>query len=414
MAQQNGQPRLTISEPCETVPFEYADVSELPADKQVAAIAEKAQALQASLNLQDGPIVRTAYFKRDQAHADRLLIIIHHLAVDTVSWRILSEDIQLLYNQISEGKTPQLPPKTTSFKYWAEQLSAYSGRRIDEKETAFWLALAEKEKPRLPVDFNKGPNSEASLLFVEERLDADLTRQLIKEIPTRVNAQFLDILLTAMARAFGRWNGQHKVWLELEGHGRENLFDHVDLSRTVGWFTTLYPLHLDISGIADPLETLQKIKGQLRAVPNNGIGFGLLKYFTEDRDVKEKLAGIPDADIVFNYLGQFETNHSTSGAFRPIRDIIMNERSPRALRPNLWDISASVVDGVLNLRIAFSGNFFKEESVRAFLEFYSDELKRFVQYGGALQETVYSAADFDEAGLEDAELDNLLSELDDD
>ncbi len=407
----NGYPQPIIVKPDGQIPFSYFDISSLPADKQLTEIESQAATLQAGLNLQDGPILRVAYFKRDARHSDRLLIVIHHLVVDTVSWRILSEDIPLLYNQVKEGKPAQLPPKSTSFRYWAQQLAAYGSRRIPQEEITFWREMATKKFYGLTPDFERGPNNEAFLLFAQEQLDNALTQQLLKEISPRLNARFTDILLTTLLRALGRWNGQHKLWLELEGHGRENLFDGVDLSRTVGWFTTLYPVYLDISGIVEPLEALQKVKEQMRRIPANGIGFGLLKYFAEDAELRETLAMLPYADIIFNYLGQFETNHSTSGAFRPITDIKMVERSPKALRPNLWDISISIVDGVLNLRIAFSGNFFKEESVRQFLQYYSDELKSFAQHAGAVKEEIYSAADFNEAGLEDTELGDLLSEL---
>ncbi len=410
----NGSPQPIIAEPEKQIPFSYFDLSALPPDKQLAEIEHKAAALQASLNLQDGPILHVAYFKRDNRQADRLLIIIHHLVVDTVSWRILSEDIPLLYNQIKQGKPAQLPPKSTSFQYWAQQLAAYGSQHIPQEEIAFWREMTALEFHGLTTDFERGPNDEASLLLVQEQLDSTLTRQLLKEIPPRLNVQFADVLLTTLLRAMGRWNGQHKLWLELEGHGRENLFDDVDLSRTVGWFTTLYPVYLDISGIAEPLPALQKVKEQMRRIPTNGIGFGLLKYFAEDAELKEKLAGLPHADIIFNYLGQFETNHSTSGTFRPITDIKMVERSPKALRPNLWDISISIVDGILSLRVAFSRNYFKEENVRQFVGFYSDELKSFAEHAGTVQEAVYTAADFNEAGLADTELDDLLSELDED
>ena len=412
--QSNGTQQLYIADPDEAVPFDYYDYSELPSDEQVSAIAAQADKLQASLNLQQGPILRAAYFKRDTQHNDRLLLIIHHLAVDTVSWRILSEDIQLLYNQMAEGKTPQLPPKSTSFKFWSEQLAAYGKEQIDEKETAFWLETADKSQTGLSVDFRRGPNDEASLVSEEMEWDAELTQRLLKELPSRFNAQFLDALLTALVRAFARWNGQQKIWLGLEGHGRENLFEHVDLSRTVGWFTTLYPVLLDISGIVDRAAALQRIKDQMRRIPNNGIGFGLLKYFAPQNAVREKLAGIPEMDIVFNYLGQFETNRSTSGVFRPITDIKMAERSPRARRANLWDIGASIVDGVLKVRITFSRNLFKNDTVHQFLNFYLDELNQLAWLSQTVQEPVYTASDFKEAELDDAELDDLLSELDDD
>ncbi len=406
--------QLYIEEKEAVTPFTFFDLSDRHPEAQRKAIARESEKLQAALDLNEGPIMRVAYFSLGGQAADRLLIIIHHLAIDGVSWRILTEDIQLLYNQLTEGKKAQLPPKSTSFRYWAQQLAEYGKKQISQEEMAFWRDLSDKDFSGLPVDFKHGPNDEASVLFVEEKLERTLTKQLLKEIPPRFNAQFTDVLLTNLLRVFGRWTGRHKLWLELEGHGRENLFDHVDLSRTVGWFTTLYPVHLDISGLADPLQALQSVKQQMRRIPQNGIGFGLLKYFAENPEIKNKLAGIPHADIIFNYLGQFETNHSTSGAFRPITDVRMIEHSPRALRSNLWDISVSVVDGVLKMRIAFSGNFFKEETVGQFLKNYIDELKHFAAYCSNIKENVYTAADFSEAGLEDAELDDLLSELDED
>uniref|UniRef100_UPI003D7503CC condensation domain-containing protein n=1 Tax=Streptomyces sp. YPW6 TaxID=2840373 RepID=UPI003D7503CC len=176
--------------------------------------------VQASLDLVNGPVARFVLLSRD-----RLLITVHHMAVDGVSWRILLEDLATAY----EGAP--LAPKTTSFKEWAERL----GQATDPAEDAYWDAVP---TTALPTDHPGGENTVTSAETLAVELDEAETQALLTEVPAAYRTQINDVLLTALAQTLAAWTGQETVTVALEGHGREELFDDVDVSRTVGWFTS--------------------------------------------------------------------------------------------------------------------------------------------------------------------------------
>ena len=180
--------------------------------------------------------------------------MVHHLAVDGVSWRILLEDLQTAYGQLARGQAVRLPPKTTSLQHWARRLVEYAQSDAMQEQKTYWrsvIAAAERTGgyAGVPVDLPDGENTEESAGSVASVLSARETRALLQEVPVAYRTEITDVLLTALAQAVSRWTGASATLVELEGHGREPLFDDVDLSRTVGWFTSLYPVVLDLSGV---------------------------------------------------------------------------------------------------------------------------------------------------------------------
>ncbi len=229
---------------------QIVDLSAMPESAQDAAAQACADDLQASLDLANGPILRVAFFDQGASGPGRLLVVIHHLAVDAVSWRILLEDLQSLYQSASRGEPPALPPKTTSFKHWAERLHNYSAFDVVECQRDYWRALGRGSLVALPIDHPGAPNTFGSLKHVAVRLDEEETRAL-QNAPATYRAQVQDVLLTALALALRSWAGAGRVLIDLEGHGRETPFAEVDLSRTVGWFTCLYPVAVDVGPSGD-------------------------------------------------------------------------------------------------------------------------------------------------------------------
>jgi amino acid adenylation domain-containing protein len=184
----------------ENVPICLIDLSTLPPNEQTSAIEAKATELQTTLNLESGPLVRVALFHLGYSKSDRLLLIIHHLAVDGVSWRILLEDLQTAYQQLQNGKPIQLPPKTTSFKHWAEQLAEYAQTDVAKKELTYWRNISSTQIKHLPVDCNKESNTEASARTVLVSLNQEETRALLQEVPKAYRTQINDVLLTALVQ----------------------------------------------------------------------------------------------------------------------------------------------------------------------------------------------------------------------
>ena len=276
-----------------TSPFHATDLSSLSEHDQTLAIESIATETQASLNLSEGPLMRVVLFDLGPQRTGRLLIVIHHLAVDGVSWRILLEDLQTTYRQLSRGGTVTLAPKTTSFKHWAERLAEHAQSEAMHDELVYWSAASRRCVGRLSVDHPLGINTEASTQSVSVSLTEVETQSLLQEVPSVYRTQINDVLLTALVQALRGSTGDAALIVNLEGHGREAIFDDVDVSRTVGWFTTIFPVLLELKEDAAPGAALRSIKEQLRAIPNHGMGYGLLRYLSGDNQIYEKLRLLP-------------------------------------------------------------------------------------------------------------------------
>ncbi|WP_242071964.1 non-ribosomal peptide synthetase [Nostoc sp. FACHB-110] len=336
------------------------DLSKRSPQEQQLAIELTATQLQASLNLSPGPLVQVALFNLGQQQS-RVLIVIHHLAVDGVSWRILLEDLQTSYQQLQQGQNINLPAKTTAFKYWAEKLSEYANSAALQQELSYWLALPQ-QPPKITVDFPKGINTEASKATVSRTLSVAETQALLQQFPLAYRTQINDVLLTALLYSFQQNTGQSSLLLDLEGHGREDIFEDVDLSRTVGWLTTIFPVLLDISNAADLIEAVQQIKEQLRSIPHRGLGYGILRY------LNHQLPAQPQPEVIFNYLGQFDQILPNLTLFSPATESIGPTHSPRGKRRHLLEVEGMVINGQLQLQWFYSRNLHRQETVEQLAE----------------------------------------------
>ena len=292
----------------------HVDLSALDAVEQKAAFETIAETLQSSLNLSEGLLLRAAYFTLG-SNDSRLLLIIHHLAVDGVSWRILLEDLQLLCDQLQQGEQPLLPAKTTSFKQWGEALVKYAESGEPASESSYWLAKERMLCAPLPRDFIDGRNTVASSTSHWVRFSEEETLILLQEVPKIYRAGIEDVLLTGLAHALATWTGSRFLQVDLEGHGREEIVEEADISRTVGWFTTVYPVLFEISPRVDPQRQLRAIKEQLGSIPKRGIGYGVLRYLGRDNDLVTRLKALPRPEISFNYLGQLDRVLEREGLF---------------------------------------------------------------------------------------------------
>ena len=168
--------------------------------------------------------------------------------------------------------------------------------------------------------------------------------------------QINDVLLTALTQAFEQWTGEPSLRLDVEGHGREDIFEGLDVSQTVGWFTSLFTVHLDLTGLTQPGESLKSVKEQLRAIPNRGIGYGLLRYLSTDDRIRGQLEAIPQAEVTFNYLGQFSPALPADYPVAAAKESFGSLSSPRERRPALLDINGGVSDGQLQFAWTYSVN----------------------------------------------------------
>ncbi|ODU06955.1 MAG: hypothetical protein ABS81_03060 [Pseudonocardia sp. SCN 72-86] len=258
-----------------------------------------------------GELLRAVWFDRGPAEPGRLLLAVHHLVVDGVSWRILVPDLAAAHDALVAGRRPELPEAGTSFRRWAQGLVVAAAAR--EHERAHWRAtVADQGPPRLGSrELDPAVDVQARARTLSTAVPAGVTGRVLGPVPATVHGGVDDVLLTALALAVARDLGADAVTVDLEGHGREEqVVPGAELSRTVGWFTSMHPVRLDLAGIdvADAFaggpaaaRALKRVKEALRAAPDRGVGYGLLRHL---HPAGAELAG-RRREIVFNYLGRF-------------------------------------------------------------------------------------------------------------
>lgn len=366
--------------PDETVPFSVIDLSALPENALSQTIESKSSSFQASLNLNSGPLLQVALFHLGTQKPSRLLLVIHHLIVDGVSWRILLEDLQTAYKQLESGKPIQLPAKTTAFKHWAEKLTEYAQSPTATKELTYWSNISTSKITRLPIDCDRGANTEASARRVNVSLNLEETRALLQEIHKAYHTKINDILLTALVQVLATWSGSNSVLIDLEGHGREEILPDVDLSRTVGWFTTIFPMLLELKATENFGDAIKFIKAQLRAIPNRGIGYGLLRYLSQDAAITSQLSSLPQAEVSFNYLGQFDWGMQSDSFVKLAPESVGSTHNPLGQRSHLLEIEGLVVEGQLQLYWTYSENFHERTTIENLAQDFVDRLRMLIAH----------------------------------
>jgi non-ribosomal peptide synthase protein (TIGR01720 family) len=395
-------------------PLTRFDLSRHESDAQAAALSAEIDRLQSSLNLADGPLAVAGWFEFGAGRTSRLLLAVHHLAVDAVSWRILLEDLSALYAQLAAGARPALPPKTTSFQAWSRRLAELATSDAVRQEAPYWLESARRRVEPLPRDFASGENDYGSAREVAGALEVGETTALLEQAPAAYRTEINDLLLAALARTLAEWTGDSRVLVDLESHGRLPLFDDADVSRTVGWFTHSYPICLNLpAGLADA-EVLRKTKDALRRVPQGGVGYGLLRYLSGDETAK-KLKALPQAELSFNYLGRLGGLLPEGGPWALAAESSGALQSPRAKRRRLLEINAYILEGRLQVIWSYSQRIHRRETVERLAESYLGNLRSLIAHccsdeaGGAAPED-FPLADLDHQAID--QVARLLDELD--
>jgi non-ribosomal peptide synthase protein (TIGR01720 family) len=237
------------------------------------------------------------------------------------------------------------------------------------------------------------------------------TLSLLKDVPPVYNTKINDALLTALAQTITTWTNQNTIYINLEGHGREEIIKNVDLTRTSGWFTTMFPMKLTLLGSPSPSAALKSIKEQLRCIPNRGIGYGLLRYLCKDEAVMTRLATLPKPQILFNYLGQFDRSLSDSALFRFTQPLV-GAHSPEALRYHLLEINMIVISGCLRVDWTFSQNFHHRQTIQQLANNYAETLRTLIAHVLSPDEAGgFTPSDFPLAKLDEDKLSKLANIL---
>ncbi len=343
-----------------------------PEENTEAIIENNATRIQKEIDLEKGPLVKLGLFQTEKG--DHLLIAIHHLVVDAVSFRIIMEDFVHAYKQIQEGKKVELFDKTCSYRQWTNAIKEYASSKELQGEKQYWKNIVAQYSP-MPVDNEISTRKVSNSSNIEIVLEETETKQFLREAHKAYSTEANDLLLSSLGLTLKKWSGINNIIVNMEGHGREKAGKYIDVARTVGWFTTQYPLLLDMKN-SDISYIIKKTKESIRNIPDKGIGYQIIKYFGDDVDYKELVYA---NEISFNYLGEFGQDIDKDVV--EISDFGVGECiSPDSER--LWKIgiNGSIIGGKLKFQIDYDRKEYREDNISEFAKIYKNELSGVISH----------------------------------
>ncbi len=352
--------------------FGYTEIDLTQSQDLLNDLNNKCESIQKSISLQKGPLFKVTLIKTQKGKL--LFMVSHHLVTDGVSWRIILEDLELLHSQFVGGEDFILPSKTSSFKNWAKRLLNYGNEeQFLLKEKDYWKGIVSQKIEPISTDFAFAYNYLGDRLVEEISLDKEETILLLNEMNSILNVEINDVLVYSLVSAVKDTFGNNKIAVTMEGHGREEILENVNVNRTVGWFTSAYPVIFELlrnNEIQIELESTKKI---LREVPNKGVGFGILKFLTKDEH-KTDIAYNLKSQISFNYLGQVDADIK-SDIFKFENLPVGNNMSPKIQSVFNLDVSGAVMDKKLFMAISYSKRQYKDDTVKLLCKNYLFRLK---------------------------------------
>ncbi|MGE1211867.1 non-ribosomal peptide synthetase [Bacillus pumilus] len=368
------------------------------------AISTYANEYQRQLNLETGPLMKVICFRAKDG--DHLLIVTHHLVIDGVSCRILLEDFMSLYQQAAQGQTLVLPPKTHSFKEWAEAIERYAQSKPLKSQSEYWNEIDRTPITTLPVDREVTKRKVAQTKAVQMQLSESETEHLLTDIHLPYTTEMNDILLCALGLAVQEWTGESHVHVQLEGHGREDILSGLDVSRTVGWFTSMYPVVLKAKPDQTIAETIKGTKEMLRRVPNKGIGYGILKYLTATESSGQHV----QPEISLNYLGQIDQEVTTE-LFRPSAYDMGRQASPDSEAVYKLNLSGLVQHNRFMMSCSYCADEYEEQTIQQFMALLKEKIQSIMTHCLAQHEREFTPSDFSAGDLEMDEMDDIFDML---
>jgi non-ribosomal peptide synthase protein (TIGR01720 family) len=352
------------------------------ADKETFAdkVKEHSDKYNAGLDIQKGEIVKFILMQTPESEThNRILIVVHHLAIDGVSWRILLEDLELLLNGIQKDGKAELGVKGSSFRQWYEALEQFSNSKRLLSQGKYWENVVSNYKP---LEIDKEFNGKLKAKDIESEtisLDSIQTQLLLQEVPRVYHTEINDILLCALALTISEWSKNDKVTIGMEGHGRENISESIDTSRTVGWFTSLYPVLLEVNADGNLSDAIRGVKEQLRRIPDKGLGYGVMRYINKNEKVIDA-SGKESWDIVFNYLGQLDKVVGGSNWLSGAGESAGEFRSPEQAVSEKLSFSGMIRGGELVLSLSYSGLQFNKETIENLIKKYKQILESLIAH----------------------------------
>ncbi len=359
-------------------------------------VEQAANELNASINLQEGPIFKTALMHCDRN--DYLLLVAHHLVVDGVSWRIIAEDLNTVYQQALHGTPIELAAKTHSYKDYVEGLNHYKDSYILKKETEYWDEVR-KQMQTMPM--SNGCDYSRTFESLDISLDNAKTHQLLTETSRAFNTEINDLLLTALGRAYQQQSGRDMLSIQLEGHGREPIGEPLFIDRTVGWFTSIFPVVLTQLG-GDLSHDLRHVKETLRHIPNKGLGYGQLYGM----DI------LMQPLVCFNYLGEFGNEATKDITFVPTSDLGAGQMvaTENTYGPGLT-IDAMVNNGTLQVHFKYDTDIWGSDKAQDLANAFVCQLNDIINLTTSCEQAMPTASDLGELEWNDEEFTQIYQEF---
>ncbi|MBL1224602.1 non-ribosomal peptide synthetase [Enterococcus sp. BWR-S5] len=337
--------------------------------------------IQSSMSLEKGPLVKAILYRLSDA--DHLFICVHHLVIDAVSWQIILEDLAVSYQQLVQGQAIALPEKTASFNQWAVTLEEYAQNRELKNEVHFWQGISD-EINEAGTETEQTTEGNSTYKEASLALDQKVTDILLYQAGKAYGTEITELLLSGLSRAAAQLLGKEKISIQLESHGREKLQDFPAIDRTVGWFTSLYPFVL--TDYPELTETIVQTKEAVRKIPNNGLGYGVIKYNSQ-----YELPNIR-TEVAFNYLGN--NSQAANDFFQPSSystgtNIAENNKMEQPLT-----INCSIISKQLQAAIIYDADKYSEKAINDFCENFKKQLQELATHCFAQKEPVLTASDF--------------------
>jgi phthiocerol/phenolphthiocerol synthesis type-I polyketide synthase E len=398
--------------PGDDIASKMLDISYLSESESSQAFEEIATALQRGIDPLGGPLIRLALLKSSTGSQDRLLIVAHDLVVDDASWRFLIDDLQTAYQQMSSGEVVQHFGLTTSFKQCLARLTDYTPA---QEEIDYWLEALRERGSSLPVDYSHGARLTASQSTLSLSLSATETSELLDAIPASYSARVEEILLAAFSQVLQQWVGSRFVLVDIQSNWRKGILRELDASRTVGQFTSIFPLLLDLEKVSDPKQALRAAREQLRRVPNRGISYGLLRCMKDGAEAVEKLRAAPPAEVCFVYAGDSVESLAIGSFFKTSQRIINSLYQPVGNDPHLLRVIGSIVNGCLQVSWTYREDVYRSSTIERLACSYEQALWSLIAHCKSFELADYAPSDFplaklDEEGL--GQLAALINEID--
>ncbi|MFC6978835.1 amino acid adenylation domain-containing protein [Microbulbifer taiwanensis] len=357
------------------------DLSQLDGDAWEAELVKRGTEEKAGLSLTDADVFRAVLFDGKAEHR-RLLLTMHHMVVDGVSWRILLQDMASAFELWQQQQPMVLAPKTSSFQQWGDFLLEYANSEILQSEKDYWLAQSQEPVPAIPVD-HEGivDNRLASADILKFQLRETETQALLNSCNAAYRTGVNDLLLSALYLALHKWTGSNVFRIDLESHGREELTNTLDLTQTIGWFSSVFPITLSSPSAASLGVVIKSVKQQLRSVPNNGIGFGLLQRVLEDdtqRVAYNQTKGV--SQILFNYLGQFDQVVGNESPFQEAPESSGDDVSLARQRDHMIELNGMVKGGKLSFSLRFNTLQYQHETMASLVQGIESALYEIIEY----------------------------------